>query len=101
MPDNTYTFVIAPVLGCFTAISLVVIGYLTFLEFADRRRKRRMEEKLGQLELSRRYRKPSHYLSSRKPTVLLSTSSARLNLGHTFQNTDRFSGWNFSSNNLN
>jgi hypothetical protein len=101
MPDNTYTFVIAPVLGCFTVISLVVIGYLTSLEFADRRRKRRMEEKLGQLESSRRYRKPSHYLSTQKSPVHLTTSTARLNLGQAFQNTDRFSGWNFTSNNLN
>jgi hypothetical protein len=99
--SDTYTFFIAPALGCFTAISLVVVAYLIWLEIADRRRKRRMEEKLEQMDLSRRYRKPGRYLAGQKPRVIIMqpSHSGRLNLGQHFQKPDRSSGWNFSANN--
>jgi len=101
MPDNTFTLLIAPILGCFTAISLVAVAYLTSLEISDRRRKRRLAAQLEHLEQSRRYRRPSRYLSSSKPASLLPTSSPRLNLGQAFQKSDRYDGWNFSANSWN
>jgi hypothetical protein len=102
MTNNVYTFFVAPALGCIAAISLVVVAYLASLEIKDRRRKRRMLQQLERIQLSRRCRRTSRYLSSPKATLIAPPASSRLNLGHEFQKHDRTSGWNSTPpNNLN
>ena len=101
MIDNVYNFLIAPALGCVTAMSLMVVAYLVSLEIKDRRRKRRLEMQLQQMELNQRYQRPSHYLASPKPTLVLPHTNTRLNLGQSFPKVDRTSGWNSTPNNLN
>src|SRR5262245_31910941 len=97
MHDNTYTVVGAVVLGWLVLICLLTVGYLTWLEIAERRRIRRMEEKRAQLNLEAPYRPTTTrrlaFQTTESPIMSLSSCPR---FRQAFPRTGRHTGWNFN-----
>jgi hypothetical protein len=53
MQNNTYTFIVVPVIGWLSVVSLLVVAYLTSLMVEERRRNRRMDQERERLGLRR------------------------------------------------
>ena len=53
MPNTFFNLVVAPIIGWLTLSSLVFVGYLAWLEIAERRRNRRLDAKRAELGLLR------------------------------------------------
>jgi hypothetical protein len=51
MSQNSYTFVVAPILGWMATVSVLVVAYLASLFLEERRRNRRMNQERQRLGL--------------------------------------------------
>ena len=49
---NTYTYVVAPLLGWMVIVSLLLVGYLVSLTIEEKRRNRRMNEERERMGLN-------------------------------------------------
>jgi hypothetical protein len=53
MQNSAYTFLVVPVIGWLSVVSLLVVAYLTSLMIEERRRHRRMDQERERLGLRR------------------------------------------------
>jgi hypothetical protein len=102
MQNNFYMFLVAPLLGWLTVVSVVIIAYLATLEIKERRKNRRLEEKRAQLSLQAPYRPKAPrrlaFQTTVRPTL---DSSDCLKVRQAFLKIDRPSGWDRTATNLN
>jgi hypothetical protein len=97
MHDNTYTVIGAVVLGWLVSICLLTVGYLTWLEIAERRRRRRMEEKRAQMSRENPYRpSTTRRLAFQTIETPITTLSSCPRFRQAFPRTGRHTGWNFN-----
>ncbi|MBC8095197.1 MAG: hypothetical protein H7Y43_05245 [Akkermansiaceae bacterium] len=100
MPNTFLTLVAAPMMGWITLLALLVVGYLGRLEYLERRRNRRLEEKRAQLSHGAPL-KSQRPLAMRKRVVVPSLDSTCPLAGRSFQKFDRQTGWNLRPVDLN
>jgi hypothetical protein len=90
MPNTFSSFIVAPVLGWLTLLALVVVSYLVRLEFLERRKNRRIEEKRAELEqrtpLTAKAQRP---LAMRRMVHVSATTFDCPRLGQAFPKSDR------------
>lgn len=102
MPNTFSSFIVAPVLGWLTLLALVVVSYLVRLEFLERRKNRRIEEKRTELEqrtsLTAKVQRP---LAMRKMVQVSAMTSDCPRFGHAFQKFDRHGSLNLRPIDLN
>jgi hypothetical protein len=53
MQNSAYTFLVVPVIGWLSVVSLLLVAYLTSLMIEERRRNRRMDQERARLGLRR------------------------------------------------
>jgi hypothetical protein len=53
MQNSAYTFLVVPVIGWLSVVSLLLVAYLTSLMLEERRRNRRMDQERARLGLRR------------------------------------------------
>ncbi len=89
-------------MGWITLLSLLVVGYLGRLEYLERRKNRRFEEKQAQLSQDAPLRPKNHRaLAMRKMVKVSPMDPACPVAGRTFQKFDRQTGWNLRPVDLN
>jgi len=108
MHSNIYSFVVAPILGWLALVSLLIVGYLTYLEILERRRLRRMDRKRAEMLSSHGPYRPKTP-AARRPAFHrgvspIINSPNCLKTGQVFPRIDRHSGhtgWDFRAADLN
>lgn len=99
--QNTFlTLVAAPMMGWLTLLALLVVGYLGRLEYLERRKNRRLEEKRAQLSHGAPL-KSNRPLAMRKRVVAAPLNAICPVAGRGFQKFDRQTGWNLRPVDLN
>jgi hypothetical protein len=102
MTTPFYSFVLAPMLGWLTLISVLTVGYLGRLEFLERRRNRSLDEKRARLRQGEPLKpKTPRRLAMRDFSELASPESTGTRALQAFQKVDRQTGWGFKPANLN
>jgi hypothetical protein len=91
---NTFSnFIVAPLLGWLTLLALLVVGYLGRLEYLERRRNRRLDEKREQISKGAPLRsKNPRPLAMRQNVDVLPTAPDCPALGRAFHKFDRHGG---------
>jgi hypothetical protein len=88
-------------MGWLTLMALLVVVYLGRLEYLERRKNRRFEEKRAQFNGAPLKPKPSRPLAMRKIVKVLPLDSNCPVVGRSFQNLDRQGGWKLRPVDLN
>lgn len=102
MPNTFFNFMVAPVMGWLTLLSVLLVAHLVRLEFIERRRNRRLDEKRASLRFGEPLRsKVPRPLAMRHIANVNASLSRGSETGQNFQKCDRQAGWNFSSAGLN
>jgi hypothetical protein len=102
MTTPFYSFILSPVLGWLTLLSLLTVGYLGRLEFLERRRNRQLDEKRARLRHGEPLKaKTPRRLAMREMAELPSMESNVTRPLARFQNVDRQAGWDFTPAGLN
>lgn len=91
---NTFSsFIVAPIIGWLTLLALLVVGYLGRLEYLERRRNRRLEEKREQISKGPPLRsKHPRPLAMRQNVDVSPIAPECPALGRTFHKFDRHGG---------
>lgn len=94
--------IFTPVLGGLVLASLVTVGYLGWLEIAERRQRRRLAEKRAQLSHEHPYRPTAaRRLAFQTTEAPIMTASTCPKFRQAFPKLGRQTGWNFNSAFLN
>jgi hypothetical protein len=102
MTNPIYNFVLAPALGWLTLISVLVVAYLGRLEFVERRKNRRLQEKRALISRGKPLRPETpRRLAMRALSGISELESNGTPGRRTFQKVDRQAGWNLSPTSLN
>ncbi|HLP75958.1 MAG TPA: hypothetical protein VK327_03500 [Candidatus Paceibacterota bacterium] len=101
--QNTFsTFILAPLMGWLTLIALVVVAYLGRLEYLERRRNRRMEEKRSELGKGAPLKPKTARPHAMRKIVEVSPLDSNCPIaGRSFQKFDRQTGWKLRPVDLN
>lgn len=100
MPTPASQLLVAPVLGWITLLALLLVGYLARLEYIERRKNRRLEEKRALLDSRGPAQRAKRPLAMRQMVEMSPMSDCPV-LGRGFQKFDRHGTLNLRPIDLN
>jgi hypothetical protein len=102
MPNTFSTLLVAPLMGWLTLLALLVVGYLGRLEYLERRKNRRLDEKRAQISKGAPLKpKTPRPLAIRTIVEVSPLDSNCPIVGRAFQKFDRHGTLNFRAINFN